>query len=124
MGKVQPQVQAEDRMSEVETHDSRTADQNKLLWAMLTDVSDQIKWRVNGRLVDMDKDDWKDVLTAALRKHQRVADGVDGGIVFLGMRTHRMNKQEFSDLIELIRAFGAERGVRWTDEMPTEEIDT
>lgn len=32
----------------------------------------------------------------------------------LGQRTSTMSKRTFSDLVELIYAFGAERGVRWS----------
>ena len=54
------------------------------------------------------------MLTAALRK-AKVVPGLDGGFVVLGQRTSQMGKREFSDLIELIYAFGAEKGVVWSD---------
>jgi hypothetical protein len=93
----------------------RTIDQNKKLWAMLSDVASQIPWPVNGSMVLMASEDWKDVFTASLRKHNRVAMGIDGGFVILGMRTSKMKKQQFADLIEIIYAFGAERGVVWSE---------
>jgi hypothetical protein len=34
-----------------------------------------------------------------------------GSFVVLGLRTSKLTKAEFSDLIELIACFGAERGV-------------
>jgi hypothetical protein len=41
---------------------------------------------------------------------------LDGtGFVALGLSTSRMSKRELSDLMELISAFGAERGVEWTE---------
>ena len=55
-------------------------------------------------------DEWKDVFSAALKK-QKVVPGLDGGFVVCGQSTSRMSKREFSDLVELIYAFGAERGV-------------
>lgn len=93
----------------------RSLDQNAKLWPMLTDVSRQCKLVVDGEPVKASPEDWKDVFTAALRRHQRVAKGIDGGLVFLGMRTSRMSKREFSDLIELIYAYGAEHGVEWSE---------
>lgn len=96
---------------------SRTLDQNAKLWPMLTDVSKQVRWPVDGELAYMAEDDWKDLFTAALRKHQRMAKGIDGGVVMLGSRTSRMKKAEFSDLIEIIYAFGAEHGVQWSEPM-------
>lgn len=82
---------------------------------MLRDVSRQVRWAVNGALVNMEPEDWKDVFTAALRKHHRVAQGIDGGFVFLGMRTSKMTKDQMIELIELIYAFGAEREVKWSE---------
>lgn len=98
-----------------EVTELRTIDQNKLLWALLGDVSRQVQWVVNGEKTFMDSADWKDVFSAALRKYQRVAIGIEGGVVFLGMHTSRMSKAEFSDLIELILSFGNERQVKWSE---------
>jgi len=52
--------------------------------------------------------------TASLNK-QRAVPGIDGGFVVLGTKTSRMTKPEMADLIELMYAFGAERGVRFAD---------
>jgi hypothetical protein len=60
--------------------------------------------------VKLSADDWKDLLTASLRK-QRSAPGLDGGFVVFGERTRTYSKAEFSELIELIYAFGAQQGV-------------
>ena len=52
------------------------------------------------------------MFTASLRRYQ-VVPGIDPGtFVPLGMRTSEMTKQEMGDLIELITAFAAERGVK------------
>lgn len=86
--------------------DTRTLAQNSRLWALLTDVSRQVEWYGH----DLSPEDWKVMLTASLRK-QRAVPGIDGGFVVLGDKTSRMTKAEMSDLMELISAFGAERGV-------------
>lgn len=93
----------------------RSGEQNARMWAMLTDISKQVPWAVNGRLVNMPPGDWKDVLTASFKREQRIAAGIDGGFVMLGQRTSKMTLSDMSDLIELMTAFGSERGVRWTD---------
>jgi hypothetical protein len=85
------------------------------MWPMLRDVSKQVQFVVNGVLTYVDEYDVKDIMTAALRKHTRMAQGIDGGVVFLGMRTSKMKKDEMIDLIELIYAFGSERGVVWSE---------
>jgi hypothetical protein len=99
-----------------ELTDRRSTDQNELLWALLGDVSRQVQWVVNGEKTFMNSIDWKDVFSAALRKYQRVAIGIEGGVVFLGMHTSKMTKAEFSDLIELILSFGNEHGVKWNEQ--------
>lgn len=87
---------------------TRTLDQNALLWPLLEDVSQQVDW-YNNRLT---AEEWKDVFTAALRK-EKVVPGINGGFVVVGQRTSKMGKREFSNLVELIYSFGAERGVRF-----------
>lgn len=90
--------------------EKRTLDQNSKLWPMLSDVSEQVEWY--GEYLT--KEDWKDVLTAAY-KRQKAVPGIDGGFVVLGARTSKMNKAEFSELIELIYAFGADHDVKWSE---------
>lgn len=93
----------------------RSVSQNSKMWPMLHDVSTQRQLVINGQLVWANPEDWKDVFTAALKQDQRMAMGIDGGVVVLGMRTSQMRKQEFSDLIELIYAYGSEHGINWSE---------
>lgn len=87
----------------------RSLPQNALMWAMLTEISQQVDWYGQ----KLSADDWKDVFTASLRR-ARVVPGLDAGtFVPIGMRTSDMSKEEMSDLIELITAFAAERGVQF-----------
>lgn len=88
---------------------TRSLDQNAKLWPMLEDVAGQVVW-YGKRLTTWN---WKDVFTASLRK-QEVVPGIDGGFVVCGQHTSEMGKKEFSDLIELMYAFGAEQGVTWS----------
>lgn len=88
---------------------TRTLEQNALLWALLTDVSCQVDWY--GK--KLPPESWKDIFTAALRKNE-VVPNLDGtGFVVLGQRTSTMTKSEFSELCELILAFGSERSVEF-----------
>lgn len=93
---------------------SRTVEQNAKLWAMLHDIAKQVKWPVDGLMQYMSEDDWKDILSAGLKKNQRVAQGVEGGFVILGVRTSKMKVGEMAELIEFIQYFGDENGVVWT----------
>jgi len=89
--------------------ETRTLAQNARLWAMLTDVSKQVDWY--GR--KLSEEEWKHVFTASLSK-QDVVPGIDGGFVVLGKSTSKMTKPEMSELQQLIEAFGAQQGVRFT----------
>ena len=87
---------------------TRSTAQNALMWAMLTDVSKQVDWYEN----KLTPEEWKDMFTAAL-KRQKVVPGIDGGFVSIGSHTSQMTVSEMTDLIELMNAFGAERGVKF-----------
>lgn len=90
---------------------TRSLEQNARLWAMLGDLSEQVLWHGE----KLSPADWKDLATASLRK-SRFVPGIDPGtVVPLGLRTSTMTKAEMSDLLELIAAFGAERGVKFSD---------
>jgi len=91
--------------------ETRTLAQNARLWAMLTDVAKQVNWY--GR--KLSEEEWKHVFTASLAK-QDVVPGIDGGFVVLGKSTSKMTKPEMSELQQLIEAFGAQQGVRFTDQ--------
>lgn len=99
-----------------ECKSTRSLEQNSKMWAMLGDISRQLQWPVDGTMVRMEPDDWKDVLSAGLKKNQRVAQGVEGGFVILGSRTSRMKVGEMVELIEFIQWFGTEKGVVWSEE--------
>ena len=96
-----------------EAKPTRSLEQNSRMWALLSDISRQVQWPVDGRLQHLSPEDWKDIFTAALFKGQRVAQGTEGGFVMLGGRTSRMTVGDMIDLQTLIEAFGAERGVQW-----------
>lgn len=91
---------------------ARSLDQNAALWPLLEAFSQQLEWPVNGRMVKMEPDEWKDVLTAAFKGEQvRLAMGLSGGVVMLGLRTSKMGKRMFSDFLEFLHATAADRGV-------------
>jgi hypothetical protein len=89
----------------------RTLPQNDLMWARLTEISRQVEWY--GQLLT--NDDWKEMFTASLKK-QRVVPGLDAGtFVVLGSRTSDMSAEEMGNLLDLIDAFAAERGVTFKE---------
>ena len=90
---------------------TRSNDQNRLLWPLLGCLAKQVDWH-GQKLSD---DDWKNVLTSSLKK-QRVVPGIDGGFVVMGQSTSKMGKAEFSELVELTLAFGAQHNVTFGGE--------
>ncbi len=93
----------------------RSLDQNAKLWCLLDDVACQCTLLINGEKCLATREEWKDVFTAALKRESRIAMGIDGGVVMLGHSTSKMRKAEFSELIELIHAYGADNGVQWSE---------
>ena len=91
---------------------TRNSEQNALLWLILTEFAWQLKWPVNGEFVTMTPTEWKDVLSAAYRKESaRLAMGLDGGVVMLGLRTSQMGKREFAEFVDFLQSVAAGRGV-------------
>lgn len=88
---------------------TRSTEQNARMWALLTDVSRQVDWYGQ----KLTPEEWKDVFSASLKK-QKAVPGLDGGFVILGQRTSKMSIREMGELMELIEAFGAEKGVRFS----------
>lgn len=89
----------------------RSLEQNARLWAALGEIADQVEWYGQ----KLKAEDWKDMLTASLRK-SRVVPGIDpGSFVVTGLHTSKMTVAEMSALLELAYAFGAERGVVFHD---------
>jgi hypothetical protein len=86
----------------------RSLPQNDRMWAMLTDVARQVPWHGMG----LKPDDWKLIFLDALKREVRAVPNLDGtGFVNIGRSSSDLSKQEMTDLIELIFAFGAEHGV-------------
>lgn len=94
---------------------TRSLEQNSKMWPMLEDIARQVEWPVDGRMQLLKKEDWKVILTAGLRKNQRVAQGIDGGFCLLGDSTSRMSVKEMRALIEFIGFFGDSKQVAWSE---------
>jgi len=89
--------------------EARSDPQNRRMWAMLRDISRQVEW-YGQKLKD---EDWKHIFSASVEK-QRAVPGLDGGFVVLGVSTRKQSKRWFSDMFEVMEAFAAERGVKFT----------
>ncbi len=87
---------------------------NAKMWAVLTQL-EPIDW-YGCRLT---KEEWKDVITAYL-KRQKVVPGLDGGFVVCGQHTRNMPSREIWDVIETAYALGSSKGVRFIE--PLEDV--
>lgn len=88
---------------------TRTLEQNALMWPLLQCLERQTDWHG----MKLSAEEWKDLLSAGLAKSKVVPNLDNTGFVILGQRTSKMTKKQFSDLIELIYAVGAEKGVKF-----------
>lgn len=107
-------VQKVDAGTRVELKEAKRSQvQNDRMWAMLTEVSQQLLWHG----VKLSTEDWKLVFLDALKREVRMVPNIDGnGFVNLGRSSSDLSKAEFSDLIEIIFAFGAKHGVQFQDD--------
>ena len=91
---------------------TRSTDQNAAQWPILEAFAEQLQWPVNGAMVNLTAEEWKDVLTAAFQGETvRLAMGLNGGVVMLGLRTSQMGKWRFSEWLDFLNATAALRGV-------------
>lgn len=97
------------------TEASRSLDQNAMLWACLTDIA---RAKPDGR--EMTAEQWKSVFMDAAGFKPTFVPNLDGdSFLCLGYKSSRLNKRQFSDLLECIFEFGARKGVRWS--LPEEQ---
>jgi len=118
------------------TEPKRSDEANARMWCLLTDLANQVGWRRarwrGDRMLEagayvlladepgalrLSKEDWKDVMTAALARPRTFA-GIDGGLVAVGLSTSRMSGRQIRDLCHLIEAFGASKGVEFSEPPP------
>lgn len=100
-----------------------TRDQQRKFWALLGDIARQVKWPVNNSWGYLHKDDWRYIFAAALMQETRIAQGINGGQVVLGLRLRDIfaglspedARRRASELIELVTAFAVQHDVELSD---------
>lgn len=95
---------------------TRNGDQNAKLHAMLTDISRQVEHYGQKFHPDI----WKRLTVAAFLREQNerpmLIPALDGqGVDVIFERTSKMGKRQMAQLIEWLYAFGAEKGVEWSE---------
>lgn len=93
--------------------ETRSLEQNRLLWPLLMLWEKNQTLVINGREGKAPRETWKTILLAGFRKnHGKRPDfaiGLDGELVPLGFKTSTMGKREFADFLTYVLAETAER---------------
>jgi len=109
---IKAMLSAGHRMQVEARKQTRSLDQNNIMWSCLTDLSNQVTW-FGKRLT---KEGWKDWITGHLNG-QELHPNMDGtGFISInrGSSTSDMTIAEMSAVIELCHAFGADKDVKWS----------
>ena len=92
----------------------RTIPQNDRMWAMLTDIAEQKEHA--GRKYSPDQ--WKVLFMHACGREVQFIPALDNGtFIPWGQSSSDLSKQEMTDLIEFMLAWGAENGVHFHDQV-------
>ena len=86
--------------------ETRSNEQNALLWALLSTVS---RAKPDGR--QHTPDIWKSLFMSACGHAVQFETGLDGQPFPIGFRSSRMTKDQMTDLIEFILQYCAEKGI-------------
>jgi|SRR5579864_1420783 len=91
-----------------QAQDKRTNEQNALMWALLTEIAEQVPW--HGQ--QLAPDDWKQLFLAGMDRGARMVPALDGrGFINLNTSSSALRVAEFARLLDDIQKFIAERGV-------------
>jgi len=101
----------------------RSNDQNAAMWAMLGDLSDQLRW--GGQ--QMSAEDFKLVMLDALRRERRdemrIVPSFDrtGFVNISPTSSSDLTHEEMRDLLTITRAFGDQQGIVWSEPKPKDK---
>jgi hypothetical protein len=91
----------------------RSLPQNDFMWSMLTDIARELPWHG----VKLKPEAWKLIFLDALKREVSIVPNLDGtGFVNIGRSSSDLSKDEMSQMIELLREFGARHGVTFIDQ--------
>lgn len=95
--------------------ETRTDKQNRLMWPLLKDLSEQVVWHGE----KLTHEEWKDLITVLVNQtqdqQQKSAPGINGGRVYFGVRTSKSSKRYMVEVIEAIYWFGTEHNVKFSE---------
>jgi hypothetical protein len=95
--------------------ETRTIEQNRLLWPLLTLWEKFQKCSVNGESVSLGREFWKIILLHSYRKNHKkpmlIALGLDGDLVPLGYSSKVMGVRDFAGFLTFCLAESGNRGM-------------
>ena len=95
--------------------ETRSLAENRMLHALLAEISHQVEWAGKKR----DLETWKRLLTAAWTRargeHVEMLPALDGlGVDIVFRRTSQLTRSECAELIEFVQAWAIDNGVEFT----------
>lgn len=97
----------------------RSVPQNDKMWAALTDFSEQLSWHGRKLLPHQ----WKKMFLRELNSELLLVPNFsNNGYIDIGESSSDLDKEEMSNLIELIHAKGAEYGVTFNEPAQLETV--
>lgn len=97
---------------------TRNLEQNAAMWPILEAYAERKQISVNGAMVNLSPEEWKDILTGAFREEAPRVAHYRGRVVLVGQRTSQFSKGEFSEWLDWLMATAHEDGVLF-EEMGT-----
>jgi hypothetical protein len=90
------------------TPDKRTLAQNAAMWAMLTEIAEQVEWYGQ----HLAPDDWKLLFLADMGRGVRMVPALDGrGFVNLNVSSSALRIPQFAELLDAILKFAVDHDV-------------
>jgi hypothetical protein len=100
-------------MVDAEREEGRSSEQNRKMWALLTEIAQQLPLR--GEFYD--KESWKAIMLHAWGQEVEFLPMLNGNAFFpYGHQTSKLSKKEMASFIEFITAEGVMRGVKFADD--------
>lgn len=89
---------------------TRSLEANAAMWPILEAFANQKEICINGRMVHISAEEWKDVLTGLFEQETRMAM-IEGRMILLGARTSKYSVKKFSEWMEFLHAMAANMDV-------------
>lgn len=101
-------------LTRVAFHDpKRSLPQNSAYWASLSDIARQKEYHG----LKLGAEDWSQLFLDALDRETRLVPNIDGtGFVNLRRSSSQLSHAQFSDLLQIVMAWGSANGVVFRDQ--------